>query len=1411
MATSTQWLTVMGDSVSRIKELSPAQRDLLLRRLARLENSGPRQIGGLAPRGERDGSSGDIPLSFAQERQWFLDRLTPGDPAHIITVGLRLTGRLSVSALSRAFDEILRRHSSLRANMSAPAGKPVQAIAPPSPLPIVMVDLVDRDPALSREEREEECRHRYVDETKCGFDLSRDRLLRATLVRLGEIEHFLIFSMHHIVGDGWSVGVLLEELARLYIAFVQDREADLPALPIQYGDFAEWQRRRLRGGVLRRGLAYWRKQLENPPPVLDLPADQVRHTDFTAAGRDFSGASCERVLGPRLKQDLEALSRGEDSSLFVTLLTAFMTLLMRLTGREDILIGSPVSGRIRVETEALIGLFLNTLALRAQLAPDLSFRQALARVRKSVLEGLEHHEVPFEQVVQELDPERSATNHPLFELFFNFTPSPPRVLQLPDLRAVFESPAAMRCEFSMVLYVTEWEGTLELRLAYQRARYAVARIVTLLDQFEAILHQVARDPDRPLGELDLATLLSREVLPDPTAWLDRPAREPVTGSIARWAERTPDRPALSQGGLVLTYAGFAARMTMVAQGLCSAGMTPGQVVAVHGPRCAGFIVSMAGVLHAGGVLLTLSLDLPESRRLLMLERADARFLLHAGPWREGDEWRERPGLTILAVDAAGDAQVPAEPPSESGAPAAGPRDPAYIFFTSGSTGTPKAVLGTAGGLAHFLDWQRRSFAVEPGDRCAQLTGMSFDVVLRDVFLPLTSGAELVLPVEDDMVAGGRCEQWLRSEAITLLHTVPSLAETWLLDAAPDETLPSLRVVFFAGEPLTAALVQHWRRVYGRAGTIVNLYGPTETTLAKCAYVVPDEPYAGIQPLGRPIPQTQILVLTADRRLCGIGEVGEISVRTPFRSLGYVKAEEENERRFVVNPFADDADDRLYLTGDRGMMDKDGVLHFLGRIDDQVKVHGVRVEPMEVAATLRTSPDVVSCAVVERTDSPDRPALAAYVVPSRDGQRSARRLREFLRQRLPAPMIPSVFVFLDRLPLTANQKLDRKRLPALDDRSADRESRHVAPRDAVELQLVQIWQDLLGVERIGIGDSFFDLGGHSLLALHLLVRIEQRLRRKVPLAALFEEQTIEHLANVIRRQETAASQVVKLWSGENPEILFLVHTGGGTILNYVPLVRHLQPDRPIYAVQARGLSGEAEPQCDMAEIAAEYVGKLRNIQPTGPYRLGGHSFGGVIAYEMARQLTETGQEVALLAMFDTMLSGAEDAGRLHEPESWAAARDLAGAVGIFRRFTGLEIDIAHETLCGRPIAEQIALVSDAFRRGGSPLFADGDDLVRNLLAVERAHRKARLTYRPPPSPVPITLFRASEGMLPEDDPNPVSSETLDWSEISGAPVRVLWVPGDHVTMMAEPNAGSLAERLRCCLSDRQPDATDEGVV
>jgi amino acid adenylation domain-containing protein len=1028
-----------------LRNLSPEQRDLLLRKLKpKKKADGPQA---------RDRDAGDAPLSFAQEREWFRNRLFP-EVAHNISGALRLDGNLSMEALQAACDGVLRRHEALRTTFHAPDGTPVQRIAPASPVPIDVIDLAGPRHDVS------EWRRHYAEEVTRTFDLTRDRLLRVTLLRLAAGAHVLLLTIHHIVSDGWSIGVLIAEFSELYSASVQAREPALPPLTIQYADFALWQRDRTKGDTLDDGLSYWREQLQDPPRPLALEPDRIAH-GAAAAERDHEGASRVTRMDPSLKRGLEELSRVEGTTLFVTLLTAFFVLLMRCTGVEDLLAGSPVSGRTRVETEGLIGLLLNTLALRARLARDMTFREAMSVVRTTVLGALDHADVPIERVVRDLGLDRSANMQPLYETIFNFPPATPRRIELAGLSVHVEDAPALIEEFSTQLLVSDYDGTLELDLRYRKQRYTDARMAAFLDQYVSVLQQITRDAGRRIESLDLTTASSRTLLPDPTRPLDQPAQTPVPHLIAGWIARTPNAIAVQQGKEAITFAQFGTAMTAIANLLCERGLEPGQVAAIFGDRSPGLIAAMAGTLLAGGVLLTLSPDLPEQRRRLMIAEASARFLLNVGNSEMATD-----SIEALSIDA--HLRDVAAADDDLARHLATTHQRAYIFFTSGSTGTPKGVVGTHAGLAHWLAWQRDTFGVGTLDRCGQLTGLSFDVVLRDVFLPLTSGATLVLPEPADTASGADTLRWLERERISLLHTVPAVADLWLRDKPAGVALRNLRRLFFAGEPLTATLVARWREAFPESAEIINIYGPTETTLAKCFYRVPASLRAGVQPLGAALPQTQVLVLTEEHALCGIGEPGQIAIRTPFRTLGYLNAPDENRKRFIANPFLHDPDDVIYLSGDRGAYGADGLLEFRGRVDHQVKVRGVRVEPGEVTAVLQNSPDVASCAVIARDDDGNGPVLVAYVVLQKNEREDVGRLQDFLAQRLPAAMVPTAFVFLDTLPLTPNQKLDRDRLPPPSRIRMTAEIRYVAPRDTTELQLVQIWEESPTVSSKSVG-------------------------------------------------------------------------------------------------------------------------------------------------------------------------------------------------------------------------------------------------------------------------------------------------------------------------------------------------------
>jgi amino acid adenylation domain-containing protein len=594
--------------------------------------------------------------------------------------------------------------------------------------------------------------------------------------------------------------------------------------------------------------------------------------------------------------------------------------------------------------------------------------------------------------------------------------------------------------------------------------------------------------------------------------------------IAAWASSAAMNVAVTQGERSWSYAELWNAATGLARALRRQGLQRGDVVAIAGARSFGLVSCMTAVLLAGGVMLTVDANLPAERQRLLLREARVKRLLHLGTLQPEDDWmRDMASVALTLVDPEYGTMVGAEHAAndEIELPPIAAADPAYIFFTSGTTGVPKGILGCHKGLNHFLAWQRETFAIGPHDRCAQLTALSFDPLLRDVFLPLTSGATLCLPSKHDELEPASVLSWLAREKVSVLHTVPSRAQSWLADAMPGLEFPHLRLTFFSGEPLTGSLVNRWRAL--TASEIVNLYGPTETTMIKCCYRVPADVSPGIQPAGVPLPDTQALVLNGDGALCGIGEPGEIVIRTPFRTLGYINSVEEQRKSFVKNPFRDDDSDLLYRTGDRGRYRFDGSLEIGSRLDDQVKINGVRVEPAEVTAVLAQHPAVKACAVIARQDERGENCLAAYLVPADDNAFSVSVVRGYLIRRLPIAMLPAAFVMVQALPLTANGKLDRRALPEPD---GDRvmQDAFVAPRSPTEHALALLWSELLKREQIGVHDNFFDLGGHSLLATQVISRVRKTFEADLPLRALFESPTVAGLSElVVQKQAEALSE------------------------------------------------------------------------------------------------------------------------------------------------------------------------------------------------------------------------------------------------------------------------------------------------
>ncbi|HEX8242041.1 MAG TPA: amino acid adenylation domain-containing protein, partial [Longimicrobium sp.] len=1032
-----------------------------------------------------------LPLSFAQERLWFLDRLEPGSATYNIPIAWRLGGALDQAALERSLGEIVRRHEVLRTTFMEVDGSPVQVIAPFGGFALPVEDLS----GLSEADRDAVVRGRAGEEAGWAFDLSAGPLLRAALLRLGEEDHVLLITMHHVVSDAWSMGVFFRELSTLYPVYRDGGESPLAELAVQYADYAVWQREHLRGEVLERQLSYWRERLAGAPELLELPADRPRPPVKT-----HRGATVPVSFSLDLLERLQALGRSEGATLYMTLLGAFQVLLSKYSGSEDLVVGSPIAGRTRKEVEELIGFFVNTLVLRTDLSADPGFREVLRRVREATLGAYEHQEVPFEKLVAELQPERSLSHSPLFQVTFTLQNAEGGGGALPGLKVSGVGGEYAIAKFDLSLTLATTPQGLDGTLNYSTDLFERGTIERMVDHLERVLEQVARDPDRSLSRLELLGEGERSSVVEEWNRTERPYPRGVCihELFEAQARERPDAVALVWGEESLGYAELEARANRLAHHLVRLGVGPEARVGVLLERSAELIVSLLAVLKAGGCYVPLDPGYPAERLRLMLADSSVRVLLSRS---ELGEVVEAGSLAVVHLDQAADALASesVEAP-RSGATA---ENLAYIVYTSGSTGKPKGVM-----VAHRhvvqLVVETDYVQIRPGDRVAQASNASFDALTFEAWGAFLNGATLVGIPRDVLLSTPALHRMLREERITTLYQTTALLNQ-LSREQPDVFAP-LREVLFGGQAADADSVRRLLKA-GGPERLLHMYGPTETT-AWCSWeqieqVAED---ALTVTVGRATGNQRIYLLDSALNPVPVGVPGEAYVGGDGVVRGYLERPGLTAERFVPDPFAAEPGARMYRTGDRLRWKADGRLEFIGRVDEQVKIRGFRIEPGEIEAVLSAHADVREARVIVREDEPGEKRLVAYVV----GDVEPDQLRGHLRESLPEYMVPAAFVVLERLPLTPNGKLDVKALPAPELGSAAGES--AAPGTPVEEVLAGIWAEVLRLERVGVRDGFFQLGGDSILS----IRVVSRARRagvEITPRQMVEHQTIAELAAV----------------------------------------------------------------------------------------------------------------------------------------------------------------------------------------------------------------------------------------------------------------------------------------------------------
>ncbi|GAA6615938.1 non-ribosomal peptide synthetase [Scytonema sp. NUACC26] len=1375
-----------------------------------------------------------FPTSFAQQRLWFLDQLLPGNPLYNVSAALRLTGSLNVTALEQAFNEIVRRHETLRTTFLMVEGQLMQAIAPSLTIPLSVIDLHH----LSITERETQAKHLATEEAQRPFHLSTGPLMRIALLRCDETEHVLLLNLHHIVADGWSIGILVRELGVLYATACSNLpwkiSTPLPELPIQYADFAEWQCKWLQepgaNGLspLQTQLTYWKKQLDGIS-ILNLPTDRNR-----PKVPSYKGAQQFLQIPKSLREALEELSRREGVTLFMTLLAAFQTLLYRYTQQEDIVVGSPIANRNRSEIEGLIGFFVNNLVLRTDFSGNPTFQELLGRVREVTLEAYAHQDCTFEKLVEELHPERDLSRHPLFQVVFSLQNTPVEILELPGLTLSLLEFDSKTAKLDLEFHLWQDLENLKGQIIYSTDLFDDSTITRMLGHFQTILESIVTAPQQKLSDLPLLTEAElRQLLVNfGTAPCSRRTqiinafhpRPSATGCgsetknlqyfhqlFETQVKQTPNAVAIVFEQQELTYHELNSRANQLAHYLQQKGVVPEVIVGLCLERSIEASAGSLAILKAGGAYLPLDPTYPLERLKFMLEDARISVLLTTSEISDRQLTNNIPIVVYLDKDWKTIAQQSQENPTSN----VTPNNLAYIIYTSGSTGKPKGVLIEHRGVYNLVQAQIETFNLQPGNRILQFASLSFDASVFEIVMALGTGGTLYLANKEFLLPGQSLIELLQKQAITHVTLPPAI-----LAVLPKVELPALQTIICAGELCTSDIVKRWWR---RNRQLFNAYGPTEATVwSTIAEIsIPSEK----PPIGHPIANTQVYILDKHLQPVPIGITGELCIAGAGLARGYLNLPNLTAERFIPNPVSNFQPAQttkyenlypltpIFKTGDLARYRPDGNIEFLGRIDNQVKIRGFRIELQEIETVLTQHHAVQKAVVVVKENVSGDKWLVAYLVPQDKYRPTIVELQDFLREKLPEYTLPSAFVILDSLPLTPNGKLNHSALPALD--NLDRISANkvfVPPRTPVESKLAKIWAKTLNLQSLGIQDNFFDLGGNSLLAIRLMEDIHQEFKRELPLSFLFLHPTIEKLANFLVREQYTQhwSPLVSIQpNGSNPPF-FCIHPIFGTIFPYYEVAYHLGKNQPFYGLQPLGLDGESVPFKHIEDMAAYYIEAIRTLQPRGPYFLGGWSFGGLVAFEMAQQLYKAGYEVALLAMLDTVAPVSSLQPSLGDSVNflfstvaryiWSFLFDYLYLIVNSHQvdrfidrvpYLNQIADWMRNNLLSPFHLQELSLSNVITQESKSQILRELT--IRPMMNVFRANSQATISYVPQLYPNRVTLFKSSvqSGTTNRDS-------SLGWGQLALGGVEVHQIPGNHLTMLRKPHVKVLAEQLQVCI-------------
>jgi amino acid adenylation domain-containing protein len=1305
---------------------------------------------------------------------WFLEQMDPNGAVYNQLNALILQGPLNIGALRQSLDEVMRRHEALRTNLYILDGQVFQSIAEPESLELPLIDLS----GFQREAVMAEAERLAIQEAKKPFDLAKEPLLRARLFKLTSDEHLLTFVTHHAIFDGWSINVLIWEITALYDATLRHQPLSWET-HIQYADYALWQRERYERGDFNAQLQYWQDKLGGDLPFLELPIDSPRPVI-----QSFEGSVYTIDIPSSLADALKALARGEKATLFMALLASYNLLLYRYTGQKDIIVGCPIAGRHYLELEDLIGLFVNTLPMCNHISGELTFIDVLRRIRKTAFEAYQRQDLPFDKLVEKLPLERELSRTPVFQTLFQLRNFPGRTMTPGKLTFKRYDFSYTTAKLDLTLEVTETPSGLSCRFEYPVALFDERTIAGMADHWMALLQGVIADPRRPIGELPMLTPEeSRWMLRE---WNDTKADYPRESSVHRIFEEhvkaNPWAVAIAHGKETITYGQLNILANRLARRLKDLEVMPRMAVAVCIERSINLVACELAILKAGGIFVPIDPTDPSERISLIINSSGSGIVLT----KRGINIEGQGALRVIYIDEEIKAIDHLDGCNLTKTVKAD--DPAYIMYTSGSTGIPKGVRVCHRAINRLVI-NTNYIKIGAGDAIAHISNPAFDASTFEVWGVLLNGARLVIFDKNIVLSPLEFAASIEEEHITTMFLTTQLFNLYAREAPG--AFKSVRDLLTGGEEADVSSI---RLVLSQSPPqrLIHVYGPTENTTFSTWYHIKDMPVDGTIPIGKPISNTTAYILDENRQPVPVGVVGEIYLGGDGVARGYHDRPDLTEKAFTPDPFGSDGS-QLYRTGDLARYLPDGNIRFLGRRDYQVKIRGFRVELDEVKAIIETYPSV-SSAIVTVKELKGEKQLVAYLL-ARNVKIDTADLRQNLRKKHPEYMVPSYFITLDDYPLTSTGKIDYKSLPQPGIEDQGSQSTSEGPRDELERALIGIWKEVLGVSSISIDDNFFDMGGHSLAAVRMFSKAEVVLGIKLPISAIFASPTVRRLAQALHENNKS-----HLWQclvplkpdGTKPS-LFCIHTISCTLGEYNSLVKCLNIKQSIYGIQPVGLDGSLQPLESIEAMAAHYIKEIHAFQTQGPYLLMGYSSGGIIAYEMARQLREQGFEVAFLCLI-------EPYHRNRYYYDWKSALSVqslktlaGGSITVLMHLMRMKTS---RTLFMPPMMDNITTsiphrISRALRLN-TPVIWMYPDWVLTMSEPQR--QVAMRNYEAFIWYFPVRHAGNAVFFISQSLANGINDTALGWEKLIKDKLEIIYVPGDHVSMMQLPNVESLARSI-----------------